>query len=128
VKFRVVPHSVRPGVELVEVFADDGRFIASITAGDTDEEIRVVSKHGRDTMLQHSFPPLIQVLLSKPNEPSEQWQADCRQEHRRFLTGENAHWCPAWGMLPIDETCKEFDTCVCFKALEKAKAENRDLG
>lgn len=44
-KFKVTPHSIRPDVETVEVFNDQGEFIATITAGEDDNEIRVVSKH-----------------------------------------------------------------------------------
>jgi len=29
------------------------------------------------------------------------------------LKGKYAHWCPDWDDLPIDETCGEFDCCIC---------------
>lgn len=43
-KFNIARHSIRD-VDVIEVFADDGRFIATVTPGDTDEEIRVLSKY-----------------------------------------------------------------------------------
>lgn len=46
-------------------------------------------------------------------ECSEDWREDCMQWHKKLLTGKMAHWCPEWDDLPIDETCKEFESCCC---------------
>jgi hypothetical protein len=48
VKFEIKPHSLRAGVNIVEVMDDSGRLLlATITPGDTDRELRVVSRHFR---------------------------------------------------------------------------------
>lgn len=44
-KFRVQPHSIRPGIEVVEVFDDAGNFIASIMQGNHPRQIKIVSKY-----------------------------------------------------------------------------------
>jgi len=41
------------------------------------------------------------------------WEADCLRTHGRRLTGQYAHWCKEWDFMPIDETCPEFDACIC---------------
>ena len=41
------------------------------------------------------------------------WTEDCRRYWGRFLEGEKRHYCPDFDYLPIDETCKEFNTCTC---------------
>lgn len=53
-------------------------------------------------------------------EPSEDWKEDCLRYHGKVLTGSNAHWCPDWDYLPIDDTCKEIECCTCgsFKEFE----------
>ncbi len=33
--------------------------------------------------------------------------------HGRVLTGNHRHWCHEWDGLPIDDTCEEFDACIC---------------
>lgn len=38
---------------------------------------------------------------------------DCLREYGRILTGDRWHWCLDWDMLPIDDTCPEFDNCNC---------------
>jgi len=30
------------------------------------------------------------------------------------LYGEKKHWCPEWDFLPIDDTCPEFQSCICY--------------
>ena len=47
-KFRIQPHALRPGVEVVEVYDDSGHFIATVSPGDDDREVRVTSKYIRD--------------------------------------------------------------------------------
>lgn len=46
-RFRLAPHPIRPGVQIVEVFDDDDEFLATICPADTREgrELRVISKH-----------------------------------------------------------------------------------
>lgn len=43
----------------------------------------------------------------------DDWKQDCMRWHGRELTGEQGHWCPDWDFLPIDKTCKEFESCMC---------------
>lgn len=44
---------------------------------------------------------------------SEEWIVDCKHHHGKVLTGKYAHWCPEFDYLPIDETCFEFEYCLC---------------
>lgn len=30
------------------------------------------------------------------------------------LTGKYKHYCCEWDLLPIDETCEEFEACLCY--------------
>lgn len=46
-----------------------------------------------------------------------QWEKECEREHGRVLVGEHKHYCYDWDGLPIDETCKEWDSCTCFVAV-----------
>jgi len=49
--------------------------------------------------------------------PSADWIEDCMHWHGKVLTGNNAHWCPEWDDLPIDDTCvMEMSCCLCFKS------------
>jgi len=47
-----------------------------------------------------------------------QWEADCIKWWKAVLTGEKKHYCWDWDGLPIDETCKEFECCTCYKDVE----------
>ncbi len=42
------------------------------------------------------------------------WATDCIQWRRKVLGGDFAHYCQDWDQLPVDETCKEFESCSCF--------------
>jgi hypothetical protein len=44
----------------------------------------------------------------------EEWRTDCIHYWGRTLTGKKGHWCPEWDYLPIDDTCQEFEHCLCF--------------
>jgi len=43
----------------------------------------------------------------------EDWKEDCMHWHGKVLVGKKSHWCYEWDELPIDETCDEFDACIC---------------
>lgn len=42
-----------------------------------------------------------------------EWELDCIRWQGRVLTGAQAHWCPDWDYLPIDETTPEHEACTC---------------
>ena len=42
------------------------------------------------------------------------WHTDCFRWHGELLTGKYTHWCAEWDYLPIDETCGEFECCLCY--------------
>lgn len=44
-----------------------------------------------------------------------EWKEDCVKWWGKILTGQSAHRCYDWDGLPIDETCDEFDCCICYK-------------
>jgi len=46
-------------------------------------------------------------------EASKDWVEDCFKWHGQVLNGKNAHWCPDWDFLPIDDTCEEIKCCTC---------------
>jgi len=52
------------------------------------------------------------------NASSQDWIDDCQRYWGRLLTGAKGHWCPEWDDLPIDETCQEFDCCICYTEKE----------
>jgi len=43
-----------------------------------------------------------------------EWATDCEFHHGRILSGEHAHYCADWDWMPIDETCPEFEACLCY--------------
>lgn len=52
---------------------------------------------------------------------SKDWIDDCMHFWGKVLDGKYAHWCPEWDELPIDETCKEFENCICFHTVIKER-------
>ncbi len=42
-----------------------------------------------------------------------QFEEDCMHFHGKILTGIHKHYCPEYDYLPIDETCMEFEYCMC---------------
>ena len=49
-RFKIAKHGIRP-IDIVEVYDERGRFIATITPGDSDGHIRVISKYLVDSAL-----------------------------------------------------------------------------
>ena len=47
------------------------------------------------------------------------WREDCLRWRGVVLTGDKAHWCHDWDGLPVDETCREFESCTCFSEATK---------
>jgi hypothetical protein len=45
---------------------------------------------------------------------STAWAEDCLKYYGKVLTGKYRHWCYEWDELPIDDTCEEFECCICF--------------
>jgi hypothetical protein len=43
-----------------------------------------------------------------------EFDRDSLRFHKRILTGSKKHFCPEWDFMPIDETCKEFECCLCY--------------
>jgi hypothetical protein len=50
----------------------------------------------------------------------DEWIKNCEHWHGKVLTGRYAHYCYEWDDLPVDETCPEFECCICFTAEELA--------
>ena len=42
-----------------------------------------------------------------------QFDEDCKHFYGKPLTGKYKHYCPDFDYLPIDETCSEFEYCLC---------------
>ena len=42
-----------------------------------------------------------------------EWKKACLEEYNKELTGSFRHYCPDWDLLPIDDTCPEFQQCTC---------------
>ncbi len=53
IDFRIVPHSIRPGVRIVEVLLN-GAVVGTISPGDRDS-IRVISAHIAETATEEGF-------------------------------------------------------------------------
>jgi len=45
---------------------------------------------------------------------SDDWEEDCLKWRGKVLTGDFAHWCNDWDMLPVDETTPEWESCTCW--------------
>ena len=43
-----------------------------------------------------------------------EFEEDCLHHHGKILTGKFKHYCFDFDMLPVDETCSEFQYCNCF--------------
>ena len=41
------------------------------------------------------------------------FEEDCLHFHGQILTGKYKHYCPDFDFLPMDETCWEFEFCLC---------------
>ncbi len=52
--------------------------------------------------------------MIKAIDDMPEWEIDCMNHYEEVLIGEYAHWCPEWDDMPIDETRKEFEACLCF--------------
>lgn len=52
---------------------------------------------------------LSDLYVRKMNE----FEQDCMHFHGKILTGKYKHFCPDFDYLPIDETCMEFEYCLC---------------
>ena len=62
-KFNVTHHGSRPDVPVVEVFSEDGRFIAMICPGEHDGIIRVISKYMKASAFSEIHPPCTNIFL-----------------------------------------------------------------
>ena len=51
-------------------------------------------------------------LMEDEMDSSPQWKIDSLRWRGRVLTGAQAHWCPEWDWLPVDETTPEWP-CGC---------------
>jgi hypothetical protein len=43
-----------------------------------------------------------------------EFEEDCLHFHGKILTGKYKHFCHDFDLLPLDETCSEFEYCHCF--------------
>ena len=59
-----VPHSVLPGVFILEIW-HDGQFIATVT-GAEGPGVRVISKHDMTTMILEGVPNVVEVRIKAP--------------------------------------------------------------
>jgi len=48
-----------------------------------------------------------------------EFEQDCLPFWGKVLTGKYRHYCDEFDGLPIDETCFEFQFCLCFEDGEK---------
>ena len=42
-----------------------------------------------------------------------EFEQDCIEHYGKILTGKFKHYCCGFDYLPIDETCFEFELCLC---------------
>jgi hypothetical protein len=52
-----------------------------------------------------------------------EWEKKCLRYHGRVLVGRYPHYCAEWDELPIDETCPEFESCICHIREELGREE-----
>ena len=48
-----------------------------------------------------------------------EFEQDCMHFHGKVLTGKYKHYCQDFDYLPIDETCSEYQYCLCEWESEK---------
>lgn len=53
-----------------------------------------------------------------------EFDEDCIHFWGKPLQGVFKHYCAEWDYLPIDETCPEFEYCLCY---DKSNDHNDDL-
>ncbi len=55
--------------------------------------------------------------------PMAKDQESYDRETKRYaaLSGKLKHYCPDWDFMAIDETCLEFDACLCFRGEERIR-------
>jgi hypothetical protein len=46
------------------------------------------------------------------------FEQDCMHFYGKVLEGIHKHYCPDFDYLPIDETCFEYQFCLCDKTEE----------
>jgi hypothetical protein len=52
------------------------------------------------------------------------WIEDCEKWIGHILVGNKAHYCYEWDGLPVDETTREFECCLCWKEPSNGKADH----
>jgi len=62
-RFKVYPHSERPGEEMVEVWVGD-QFVGALYPGERSDELRFVSKHLVSATIDERAPPTVEIMLS----------------------------------------------------------------
>jgi len=60
--FKIAPHSVRPGEQMVEVWSGD-YFVGGLYPGDTPDALRFVSKYLQGATLDQREPPTVEIIL-----------------------------------------------------------------
>lgn len=62
-KFTILRHDIR-NVDMVEVRDDGGRLLATVTPGDSDSHLRVISKYAVEAKINADPPrPIVQALM-----------------------------------------------------------------
>ena len=49
----------------------------------------------------------------------EEWIEDCLKYRGEILKGEHGHYCHEFDGLPVDETCPEWEVCLCIEKKEE---------
>jgi len=52
------------------------------------------------------------------------FEIDSMHWRGRILTGQLAHWCYDWDLLPVDETTIEIESCTCVTAEDRAAVQD----
>lgn len=47
-----------------------------------------------------------------------EWEQECLQWRGKVLTGKFGHYCDQMDGLPVDETCYEWENCICYARKE----------
>ena len=42
-----------------------------------------------------------------------EFEEDCIHHYGKILTGKYRHYCPEFDFLSIDDTCFEYEFCIC---------------
>lgn len=70
------------------------------------------------------FPAIMHPIMYKWLQMEED-KVDIEEQAFKALRGKYKHFCWDWDGMAIDETCPEFESCLCYDAAEVKELKNK---